>query len=159
INPRSKTALGMLRNHYSILGEDVLRALGEHEEALKMAHAGLVVAQRLAAEFPEVPGYENTVADSQDGLGRILKELGRLDEAEKAFRQARTLREKAVKRSPGVPPLRGLLAETCSSLGDLLSASGRDREAVVEYRRALDLSPQSVPCMVNVAWALVVPST
>jgi serine/threonine protein kinase/Flp pilus assembly protein TadD len=159
VNPRSKTALGMLRNHYSILSEDVLRALGEHREALKMAQEGLVVAQKLAAEFPEVPRYEDAVADSQHGLGRILAESGQLDEAEKALRQARTLREKAVKRSPGVSPLRGLLGETCTSLGDVLSRTGRDREALVEYRRALELDPRNAAYMVNVAWALVVPGT
>jgi tetratricopeptide (TPR) repeat protein len=154
LNPRLKLALGNLRNNYSVLGGDVLPALGLHEEALKAAQDGLAAAQTLTAEFPAVPIYEGSVADCQADVGRAFRNLGRLAEAEDALRQSRNLREKTIAQSPDVPVYRGFLAETCVSLGEVLAARGRDREAIAEYRRALENDPNSTSYKTNLAWAL-----
>jgi serine/threonine-protein kinase len=155
INPRLKNALLSVRNHYALLGGDVLPALGLHEEALKAAQEGLTVAKRLTAESPAVFFYAGHEAESQSDVGRVLKNLGRLEEAELALRQARTLWEKIITQSTDdVPDGRRILCETCTCLGEVLAAKARDREAIAEYRRALELDRTSTSHKVNLSWAL-----
>jgi tetratricopeptide (TPR) repeat protein len=64
INPRSKSALDSLSNHYSCLSE-VLFDLGERGEALKAIHDSITTVERLVAEFPQNTYYRSSLAESQ----------------------------------------------------------------------------------------------
>jgi serine/threonine protein kinase/tetratricopeptide (TPR) repeat protein len=111
--------------------------LGRKEQgiaAYQMARDGY---QKLAADFPAVPGYQRKLARSHNNLGLLLAGLGKGAEAEEQHRQAQTIQEKLAADFPTVPGHRQDLARSHGNRGNLLAGLGRRGEAEEQYCQAL----------------------
>src|SRR5262249_27011520 len=79
----------------------------EADEAWQSAAALL---EKLAADFPRVPGYLRELAETSNALGDLHHAAGRLGKAGQAYRQALAHREKLVADFPLAPQYRRELA-------------------------------------------------
>ena len=80
--------------------------LGERPEAEAAFRRALAIEEKLAADFPAVPGYRFELANSHNGLGNLLMELRRLPEAEAAFRRALAIDQELAADFPAMPAYR-----------------------------------------------------
>jgi tetratricopeptide (TPR) repeat protein len=139
-NPQYRQFLG---NHYLLLSgialaqDNVGSAAKEAEEALREA---LQVFEKLAADFPTVPGYRKSLGASHFGLVILLHKTGRPKEVEDALRQALPIFEKLAADFPSVAEHRKCLAVNYNALGELLmSRAGQRKEADEALRQALQV--------------------
>jgi tetratricopeptide (TPR) repeat protein len=111
--------------------------LGRMEQgvaALQIARDGY---RALAADFPTVAGYRQSLASSHNNLGTLLAELGKREEAEEQLRQAQAIQKKLAADFPAVPEYRRDLAASHSNLGFLLARVRKGTEAQEQYEKAL----------------------
>jgi tetratricopeptide (TPR) repeat protein len=109
--------------------------LGKPADAEAAYRAALAIQERLAAEFPAVPGYRSDMADSHHSLGLLLAGLGKRAEAEAAYRAALALFEKLASEHPDVPDYRTGQDRTSLALGGLWVADGKVADAVATADR------------------------
>jgi tetratricopeptide (TPR) repeat protein len=95
------------------------------------------------------------------GLDAVLKNRSYPQDQERGYRQALELSEELAARSPTLVGYRFHSAYWHNALGDLLTATGRIpeaanayRRAIAHYRAAIELSPNYVPSLKNLAWIL-----
>src|SRR5262245_47172254 len=79
---------------------------GKTDEAVAAYRKALRVQEKLAADFPAVPGYRFDLAGCHLGLAGVLRQTGRLKEAEAGTRQAVALLERLVTDFPANGPYR-----------------------------------------------------
>jgi serine/threonine protein kinase len=111
------------------LGE-VLTASRRRGEAEQAYRRGLAVMERAADQFPDVPGYRQSLAVHSGKLAALLDQSGSPDEAAVLRRSARTLFEKLAAESPDDEELLNTLANAGMYLRD-----AGDLEAAAEFAR------------------------
>jgi serine/threonine protein kinase/Flp pilus assembly protein TadD len=114
--------------------------LGEPDEAGWRRAVALL--EQLAAEFPDVPEYRQTLARSQDLLGIELAELGKRAEAERALRRARDLLGRLAGDFPKGAVYRRDLAGSTNDLANVLRLQRKYADAEAAYRQAVNLNDQ-----------------
>ncbi len=78
------------------------RRLGRREESRIEFERALETRGKLAAQFPEVPDYQNDLAHTHNNLGTILAGLGKRDEARLQHEQARDIWQNLAAQWPAV---------------------------------------------------------
>jgi serine/threonine protein kinase/Tfp pilus assembly protein PilF len=116
--------------------------LGERQDARSAYERAIALQKQLAADFPTVPGYRDSLGDSHNSLGVLLADLGKPAEAEAEFRQALVLRKQLAAEFPTMASYRWVLAGTRNNLGNLWAGLGKSAEAEAEFRQALALQEQ-----------------
>jgi predicted Zn-dependent protease len=107
----------------------------------------IALLARLAAEFPLMAGYRDTLASAYDGRGSA-RAVGRPDEAEADFHHAEEILDKLVRKFPYVPAYQCHLGRTLGNRGRLALDWGRPgeallRKAITYQERVLNASPRS----------------
>jgi serine/threonine protein kinase/tetratricopeptide (TPR) repeat protein len=111
--------------------------LGRREEARLEYERAAAIQEKLAADFPAVPGYRRNLAQNHGNLGNLLTGLGKRAEAQQQYRKALAIEEKLAADFPAVPDYRSDLATSHNNLGNLLTGLGKGAEAEKQYRKAL----------------------
>jgi tetratricopeptide (TPR) repeat protein len=115
--------------------------LGELAEAQRQA---LAVREKLTADFPGLPAYQEALASGYVLLVKVLTARKKLDEAETAARQALAIRDRLAARFPAVPEHRHQLAISHNDLAVVLGKQGKRPAAEQAYERAIDLHQKLV---------------
>jgi tetratricopeptide (TPR) repeat protein len=105
-------------------------AESSHREALG-------IRKRLAAEYPNRPGYRDDLAQSHENLGNVLRQRGQTSEAKAAYRDALAIRKVLVADFPDRPEYHHTLATTQGRLGTLLRKIGQPKDAAAALGEAL----------------------
>jgi len=128
---RATLAVGLLA-----LGES-LRYLRDWPQAEQSSRQGLEEARKLAAEFPDVPGWRELHAAWGTELhAYLLDRAGRLGEAAEVYRQAAVGQESLLQDYPKVARYRHRLFGIRILLGNVLREASRPAEAAEAYRQA-----------------------
>jgi serine/threonine protein kinase len=143
--------------------ENLVRLLVQTEhsdEAASICHQALDLYKSLAGQLPDQIADEG-VPRIATGLDAVLKNRsGSLDQ-ERVYREVLELSEKLAAQSPTLVGHRFHAAYWHNALGGLLKATGRTpeaanayRQATVHYRAAIELNPNHVPSLKDLAWIL-----
>jgi serine/threonine protein kinase len=123
---------------------DIDALIGERADAEVSYGKAIVLYEKLATEFQQVPEYATELARSYFNLGVILFEVGRRPDAESSYRRAAALHEKLAAEIPDNPQHRHDLADDLNNLGVMVSERGAFKEAEEVYRRAVELGEKLV---------------
>jgi tetratricopeptide (TPR) repeat protein len=96
----------------------------------------LALFEKLATEFPAVPGHRAQVGYVQGKLGEVFQRQGKLPVAEQAYRDKLALFERLAAEFPAVPGYRAQQGHAHRLLGFLWRAQGKLKEAEAAFRRA-----------------------
>jgi tetratricopeptide (TPR) repeat protein len=130
--------------------EDLLLRNGRSREAEEVCRASIAIMEKMAASYPSVPVYRDSLALGHHRLGEALCEAGRSQEAEKAYRRALAIWTELEADSHDVGQ-RAWLACSHNNLAELLTTS-RDEQyrdatrAVQLAKRAVELHPEPGGC-------------
>lgn len=121
---------------------------GDKEGALESARKGLVMAEDLAARWPDRRGAKGSVALSLARLGQMLEENGLPDEALEAWRRAQNIREAILAEDPQSASHRRLLISLCVAISRVERQRGDDAarpamDRLASWRTALEASERA----------------
>jgi tetratricopeptide (TPR) repeat protein len=122
-----------------------LAVRGQAREAESAFQQALSIVERMAADFPEVPGVQELRAYVIWISGIALEELDRLEESEGAYRRAQETQQLLAEQHPGVPRYRYAICSMRHRLGELLWRLHRTDEAVEQFREFMALADQVPP--------------
>jgi serine/threonine protein kinase len=111
--------------------------LGRHEQASLAFQMARDCYDRLATDFPAVPGYRRELANTDNSLGILTFALGKWPEAEAEYHKAVAIKEKLVTEFPAEAAYRSDLAASYANLGVLLANLGKHQGAEEHHRKAL----------------------
>jgi tetratricopeptide (TPR) repeat protein len=153
-------ALGELFGAYERLARLVAKA-GRADEATAIRRRGLEALGRFVDGLPREEAYEEIALSAFSQFSSRLRWPGEAQEREPVCRETLAAAERLAAKLPGRPGPQALLAYWHASLGSILTARGRPAEAADEYRQArdgcravLDVAPNRVPTLNNLAWLL-----
>jgi serine/threonine protein kinase len=139
----------------------VLEATGGSEELTALQHTALDAFAELAAGIPDDPTYHEAVGSAARGLAPVLKDRGPVAGKEDLYRRALAVTRQLAARFPGQSAYAFRVAYWRGNLGEVLWALGRTpeaqeafRQAAADYRVFLDLEPNGVKALNNLAWLL-----
>src|SRR5262249_46753409 len=126
---------------------NVLIGIRQFDEAEQTLRRSLEVAEKLATDFPDVPGHRDTFAAGLETLGVNLARRDRNREAREAFERSYEIRRKLVADTPDLSVLRQSLAATCYAAAvnyaTLTGWEGRDAARSRELaRESVAIEPQ-----------------
>ncbi len=110
-------------------------AVGQRDEAVRMAEEALARWRRLVTADPE--RYRAALARAFDRLGQRLDAVGRFEAAHQACREAVELSRRLVLENPAEN--RSILAQCLANLSLILRSLERRRESLEKAREATDL--------------------
>jgi tRNA A-37 threonylcarbamoyl transferase component Bud32/tetratricopeptide (TPR) repeat protein len=141
---------------------DLLRGLGQHDEAIRLARSSAVTMQQAASGNPRPLVNRLSAALSSVNLGQTLREAGRSVEAERALDQARERTTAYLQQDTKEPNLRYLEARCLHELAlvhidqrDFENADGEIGQALDSITRLADEFPKVVNYRRKLAEALV----
>ena len=102
------------------------------QEAERAYRTALATAEKVMANSPAVPRYQDLAGDFFGGLVEFLQKTGRPQEAVEAYKQAINFYQKLAAANPKVADYR-------DQLGQLYSSSGQWEKAIVGYTQAIEL--------------------
>jgi serine/threonine protein kinase/tetratricopeptide (TPR) repeat protein len=111
--------------------------LGRRNEARPEYEQAVAVFEKLADDFPAVPGYRRELAGSHNNLGILLDHLGKRAEAEEQYGKGLAILQKLAADFPADPVYRSNLAASHNNLGVLLKDLGKPMEAEEQSRKGL----------------------
>ena len=118
----------------------LMARLGDVPEAERRFRQAVEVAEKLVADYPNVPENRQLLGSLYQDLAALLRrDPNRLSQAEDSYQRARAVREQLVAEQPASAAYRDKLAETLNHLGVLCRSTDRHREAEEMYQRALAL--------------------
>jgi serine/threonine protein kinase/tetratricopeptide (TPR) repeat protein len=123
-DPRNRTYLEFLRNHYrvqAILGTK-MKNRGEAAAAFQRS---VEVTEELASDFPEMRLYREQVVSGSLRLAELCKDARQILAQEKAYLVARAYLEKLAAAFPEQPQYKESLARVLISLSELAAPDGR----------------------------------
>jgi tetratricopeptide (TPR) repeat protein len=136
---RGKTGLAYKRM------ADILRLLGENDQADRAYGQAIALLAPLAAEERDKPGHRQDLADCHNFRGEVLRAMSRPQEAGAAYREAQRLQEALVREFGQEPAYRRDLARTYYNLGILAKETNRLHDADKALRQAIALLNNLVP--------------
>jgi tetratricopeptide (TPR) repeat protein len=110
--------------------------LGRSKEAEDAFRQGLLLQEKLVADYPDVPYYRMMLGNLNLFLGDLLSGTERRAAGEAAYRKALSSYEKLRTEFPRMPVFREGTASAMVRLGTLLHASGNPQEAEKRFREA-----------------------
>jgi serine/threonine-protein kinase len=130
---RGKTGLAYKRM------ADILRLLGENDQADRAYDQAITLLGRLTADERNEPGHRQDLADCHNFRGEVLRAMSRPQEAGVAYREAQRLQEALVREFDREPAYRRDLARTYYNLGILAKETNRLGDAENALRQAIAL--------------------
>jgi serine/threonine protein kinase/tetratricopeptide (TPR) repeat protein len=134
---------------------------GRTAEATAIRQRALDALGRFVEALPREEAYEELALGYFSFFTHHLRSPGERPEREPAYRGTLAAAERLAAKFPDRPGPQALLAYWHASLGSVLTARGRQAEAVDEYRRArdgyraiLEIAPNRVSTLNNLAWLL-----
>src|SRR5262249_15833255 len=115
------------------------RAVMQAAEALEAQRQVVAIQEKVVADAPDVPAYQDSLGVYHFNLANLLKAAGDQKAAEAAFRRAVEVLGALVEKHPGPSDYRSHLASALMNLGNPLWETGRAAEAQTMYERARDL--------------------
>jgi tetratricopeptide (TPR) repeat protein len=131
--------IGDLRNlaaSYQRMG-DLLRALGQGEQAKDFYEKFLRTIERLAKEEPNHADYQRGLAVSYEKMGDILRALGQSEQFKFYYERSLHIRERLADDEPNRADYQRDLAVSYERMGDILSALGQSEQAKFFYEKSL----------------------
>jgi hypothetical protein len=119
----ASTDVRILRGKLHESHGSLLQERKKFPEADAALGTGLVIAQSLAADFPNTPSILIKEADSWSWIGLNWKDAGRVAEARSALTKAKDLAAGLVKRFPGDDLIRQKLDFITNALGSIAGLS------------------------------------
>lgn len=113
--------------------------LGRNAEAKVEYQQAREIREKLVAQSPTVPVYQEALATTCHREGIIFRRLGKRAEASTGYQRARDLQQKLIAQYPGNLEYRHQLSKTLTSIGTLLNDAGKPAEGLREYRASQDL--------------------
>jgi tetratricopeptide (TPR) repeat protein len=138
LDPADEADTFRLLGTHAALGTALLH-LGEADPAGRQFDRELVLAERLAADFPAVTKYREAVAAAHSNVALGHRAAGRDRDAVAELRKALPIREALAANAPGKAEPAERLALVHSNLGVLLAKTGDDRAAEESYRKASEM--------------------
>jgi tetratricopeptide (TPR) repeat protein len=112
-------------------------AVGEVEKARHSYHLAKVRFEKLVADYPQEPRYQNGLALSFHHIATVTRDG---PEAQHYYQRAITLQQKLVAEHPAnYRGFESALAQSWNNLGGLQGRRGQSAEALRSYERARDL--------------------
>jgi serine/threonine protein kinase len=118
--------------------------LGERQAALTNYHQAIRIMSRLGEQFPAVPEYQKSLAESYNNLGLLLSDLGDQTAARDAHEAGLAIRKKLVEQFAVVPQYQQDLATSYNNLGNLLGLLGELEAARAAYEAGLAIREKLV---------------
>jgi tetratricopeptide (TPR) repeat protein len=149
---------------YSCLGglARLYEQTGRPQEAVKLHRRVLDSYEKFVAKLPNDAAYQEGTGHVASQLAGLLRIGGERPEREEIYRRALELTERLAALFPTQPGSHSRAAYWHNNLGLLLTAAGRTqeagrcyRQAATRYRSALDIKPDHVGSLNNLAWLLV----
>jgi tetratricopeptide (TPR) repeat protein len=104
----------------------------------------LTILNKLTAQFPDVPDFQQTLVRTHVNLAALEHALGKPDVARLDLEQARDIQKKLAAQFPLVPDYQYHLAAAHNNLGGVLQTLGKWDEARSEFEQALDIRQKLV---------------
>jgi tetratricopeptide (TPR) repeat protein len=131
------------------------------QEAATFRGRALDFYAKLVAAVPAEPAYQEQVMQAVGPFTNLLTEGGEGPEKEAVYRGALELMGRLAAKFPAQSGPRALVAYWHNRLGGLLTATGRAqeaegayRQAATHYRTVLELQPDRVSSLNNLAWLM-----
>jgi serine/threonine-protein kinase len=130
---RGKTGLAYKRM------ADILRLLGENDQADRAYGQAIALLGQLAADERDEPRHRQDLADCYNWRGEVLRAMTRPREAAAAYLEAQRVQEALVRQFGREPAYRRDLARTYYNLGILAKETNRLGDAEKALRQAITL--------------------
>ena len=127
-----------------------LKLIGRNDDAIEAHHQALALAEKLAAEFPLEPKYQDRPAFSRWHLADLLLATGQLDEAERHYEQVLRFHETHTQRND-FQDLRGVAH---LGLAQIFSRRGQHKRAAATFENVRKIELKSDHDNYNLAWLL-----
>ena len=121
---------------YEKLG-DLMRALGQGEQAREFFEKSLAIAQRLADAEPGRADYQRDLSVSYNKLGDLMIALGQGEQAREFFEKDLAIAQRLADAEPGRADYQRDLSVSYNKLGDLMSALGQGGQAREFFEKSL----------------------
>jgi tetratricopeptide (TPR) repeat protein len=138
----------------------LLEQTGHSEEAESVCRRALDLYKRLTDQLPDEIADEGVLRIAT-GLDAVLKNRSYPQDQERGYREALEFSDALAARSPTLVGYRFHTAYWHNALGGLMTAMSRSPEATnayrcatAQYRVAIELNPNHVPSLKNLAWIL-----
>ncbi|MFN0019048.1 MAG: protein kinase domain-containing protein [Pirellulaceae bacterium] len=118
--------------------------LGDKEKAQAEFQSARAIKQSLVNEFPHVPVYQLSLANTRHNLAVLLADSGDVSKALTEYKATRDIKQELVRQYPTKPSYQQDLARTHNNLGHLLDGQGSSDEARVEYEAGRDIQAKLV---------------
>jgi serine/threonine protein kinase/tetratricopeptide (TPR) repeat protein len=158
--PLNKVDMGQLFGGYAHLARLLERA-GQTDEATECRRQALDWLGRFVDALPSEEAYADMALRLFGSFTGHLRLSGERLEWEPLYRQILAVAERLAAKLRNLPSSRSLVASWHATLGAALTARGRPaeaadayRQAVAGYRAVLDLDPNRVTTLNNLAWLL-----
>jgi tetratricopeptide (TPR) repeat protein len=116
---------------------ELLRALGEFDDAREVLERALQIRESLLADDPDDQELQVAVAAGSTGLGRLFEAAYEFDLAEPHYERSLEISERLLERNPDDRALQRRASLSYSDLGDLARATHRTEAARRFYEQAL----------------------
>jgi serine/threonine protein kinase len=150
--PDPLTQRGVLFQVHQQLGQ-ILAATGREGDADAEYRRAVDLADKLAADFPDVPGYWLDLVTAAANLGNVCEHAHRTAAAAAVYRKAVDGYERLLALSPDEPSYRVWQFYFLSKVGRLLAVDRRPAESREAYDRAAKLYESLVPWMAAPAFS------
>jgi eukaryotic-like serine/threonine-protein kinase len=136
-----QTARKATQDYFAVVcGIDILLRQGKHAEAEKAMREVLAAREKLAADSPNVPDYQDILARTHYELADLLRTTQRVSDADKEYRRAIDVWVKLARDVPAQPYYRIHAGITSGyTLADFLWSSGQYQEAVEALRQSVSM--------------------
>ena len=116
---------------------DLLRALGQGEQAKTFYEKSLRIRERLAADEPNRAHYQRDLSFSYNKLGDLLRALGQGEQAKTFYEKSLRVRERLAADEPNRADYQRDLSVSYERMGDLLRDLGQGEQAKTFYETSL----------------------
>jgi tetratricopeptide (TPR) repeat protein len=121
---------------YNRLG-DLMRDLGQGEQAREFFEKDLAIAKRLAEAEPQRADYQRDLSVSYDRLGDLMRDLGQGEQAREFFENSLAIRTRLAEAEPQRADYQRDLSVPYERLGDLMRDLGQSEQAREFFENSL----------------------
>ncbi|MBL8692494.1 MAG: tetratricopeptide repeat protein [Planctomycetes bacterium] len=124
---------------YNKLG-DLMRALGQGDQAKAFFEKALQIAERLARSEPDRADFQRDLSVSYNQLGDLMRALGQGDQAKTFFEKCHAILKRLARSEPDRADFQRDLSVSYNQLGDLMRALGQGDQAKAFFEKALQIA-------------------
>jgi serine/threonine protein kinase/tetratricopeptide (TPR) repeat protein len=136
------------------LGSVLMACNGRDAEAERVLREALAIQESLVKEAPDNAKYRHLLGGIQNNLAMVLNRQRKFAPARALLEQAVIHQQAALKVDAGNKSYRQFLRNHYDNLAETLEQLGEHAPAVATCRKALELDPNYVKVLNNLAWLL-----